>query len=78
VIAVARTVGALEELDDEIKSGGGSATLVPLDLKDFEAIDRMGTPWPSAGASSTSCLPMPGCLAPSPRWSTSSRKHLKT
>ncbi len=44
VIAVARTVGALEELDDEIKSGGGSATLVPLDLKDFEAIDRMGTP----------------------------------
>jgi NAD(P)-dependent dehydrogenase (short-subunit alcohol dehydrogenase family) len=44
VIAVARTVGALEELDDEIKSVGGSATLVPLDLKDFEAIDRMGTP----------------------------------
>ena len=44
VVAVARTVGALEELDDEIRSGGGSATLVPLDLKDFEAIDRMGTP----------------------------------
>ncbi len=44
VIAVARTTGALEELDDEIKAAGGSATLVPLDLKDFAAIDRMGTP----------------------------------
>jgi NAD(P)-dependent dehydrogenase (short-subunit alcohol dehydrogenase family) len=42
VIAVARTVGGLEELDDEIKAGGGSATLVPLDLKDFDAIDRLG------------------------------------
>jgi len=42
VIAVARTVGGLEELDDEIKAGGGSATLVPLDLKDFDGIDRMG------------------------------------
>jgi len=42
VIAVARTVGGLEELDDEIKSVGGSATLVPLDLKDFEALDRLG------------------------------------
>jgi len=42
VIAVARTVGALEELDDEIQAGGGSATLVPLDLKDFPALDRLG------------------------------------
>jgi NAD(P)-dependent dehydrogenase (short-subunit alcohol dehydrogenase family) len=42
VIAVARTVGGLEELDDEIKNLGGSATLVPLDLKDFEALDRLG------------------------------------
>lgn len=42
VIAVARTVGGLEELDDEIKAAGGSATLVPLDLKDGAAIDRMG------------------------------------
>jgi NAD(P)-dependent dehydrogenase (short-subunit alcohol dehydrogenase family) len=42
VIAIARTVGALEELDDEIKAGGGCATLVPLDLKDFPAIDRLG------------------------------------
>src|SRR6185369_6599882 len=42
VIAVARTVGGLEELDDEIRSAGGSATLVPLDLKDFDGIDRLG------------------------------------
>ncbi len=42
VIAVARTVGGLEELDDEIRAAGGSATLVPLDLKDFDGIDRLG------------------------------------
>lgn len=42
VIAVARTVGGLEELDDSIKTGGGSATLVPLDLADLPAIDRLG------------------------------------
>jgi NAD(P)-dependent dehydrogenase (short-subunit alcohol dehydrogenase family) len=46
VIAVARTVGGLEELDDAIKAkaktSGGAATLVPLDLTDFDAIDRMG------------------------------------
>lgn len=42
VVAVARTVGALEELDDAIKAKGGSATLVPFDLKDFAAIDRLG------------------------------------
>ncbi len=42
IVAVARTVGGLEELDDEIKAAGGSATLVPLDLKDYEGIDRLG------------------------------------
>jgi len=42
VIAVARTVGGLEELDDEIQAAGGDATLVPVDLEDFEAIDRLG------------------------------------
>jgi len=42
VIAVARTVGGLEELDDEIKTAGGSVTLVPLDLKDYEGIARLG------------------------------------
>lgn len=42
VVAVARTTGGLEELDDAIKTAGGSATLVPLDLKDQPAIDRLG------------------------------------
>ncbi|MEQ8699196.1 MAG: SDR family NAD(P)-dependent oxidoreductase [Bauldia litoralis] len=42
IIAVARTVGGLEELDDEIRAMGGEATLVPFDLKDFAAIDRLG------------------------------------
>lgn len=42
VIAVARTVGGLEELDDEIKAAGGQATLVPLDLTDMAGIDRLG------------------------------------
>jgi NAD(P)-dependent dehydrogenase (short-subunit alcohol dehydrogenase family) len=42
VVAVARTQGALEELDDEIGKLGGTATLVPLDLKDMDALDRLG------------------------------------
>ena len=42
VVAVARTVGGLEELDDAIRAAGSSATLVPLDLKDYEGIDRLG------------------------------------
>src|SRR5947207_6871258 len=42
VVAIARTVGGLEELDDAIKTAGGSATLVPLDLKDYDGIDRLG------------------------------------
>ncbi len=41
VVAVARTVGGLEELDDAIRAAGGSATLVPLDLKDHEGIARL-------------------------------------
>lgn len=42
VVAVARTVGGLEELDDEIRAEGGGATLVPLDLTDMAGIDRLG------------------------------------
>ncbi|MBP1882803.1 SDR family NAD(P)-dependent oxidoreductase [Sinorhizobium mexicanum] len=42
VIACARTVGGLEELDDAIKALGGSATLVPFDLADMAAIDKLG------------------------------------
>jgi NAD(P)-dependent dehydrogenase (short-subunit alcohol dehydrogenase family) len=42
VIATARTEGGLTELDDDIKKLGGTATLVPVDIKDFPAIDRLG------------------------------------
>ena len=42
VVAVARTVGGLEELDDAIRRVGGSATLVPLDLQDSPGIARLG------------------------------------
>ena len=42
VVAVARTQAGLEELDDEIRNDGGSATLVPLNLTDFDGIARLG------------------------------------
>ena len=42
VIATARTVGGLEELDDAIKAAGGSATLVPLDLAKPNGIEELG------------------------------------
>jgi NAD(P)-dependent dehydrogenase (short-subunit alcohol dehydrogenase family) len=42
VVALARTSGALEELDDAIQAVGGSATLVPADLADAAAIERLG------------------------------------
>ena len=44
VIAIARTVGSLEDLDDDIKANGcGSATLVPLNITDYDALDRLGS-----------------------------------
>ncbi len=42
VIAVARTTGGLEELDDRIAGAGGSATLVPLDICDDPGLGRLG------------------------------------
>ena len=42
VVLAARTVGALEEVDDQIQAAGGSATLVPFDLAEFDKIDQMG------------------------------------
>jgi NAD(P)-dependent dehydrogenase (short-subunit alcohol dehydrogenase family) len=42
IVALARTQGALEELDDAIREKGSTATLVPVNLKDFEALDRLG------------------------------------
>lgn len=42
IIATARTQGGLEELDDEIKAAGSSATLVPMNITDYAGIDRLG------------------------------------
>src|SRR5581483_5082886 len=42
IVAVARTQGGLEELDDEIRKDGGSTTLVPLSMTDFDGIARLG------------------------------------
>lgn len=43
LVLVARTVGGLEELDDAIRQiSGKTSLLVPLDLRDFDAIDRLG------------------------------------
>ena len=42
VILLARTQASLEEVDDEIRAAGGKATLVPLDLRKPDDIDRMG------------------------------------
>ena len=41
VLAVARTVGALEELDDRIRAAGGQATLAPMDVTEPEAMKQM-------------------------------------
>ena len=41
LVLAARTVGGLEEVDDEVRAAGGSATLVPLDLRDFVKIDEL-------------------------------------
>jgi NADP-dependent 3-hydroxy acid dehydrogenase YdfG len=41
VVAVARTIGGLEELDDRIQAAGGHATLAPIDLTDDNAIAHL-------------------------------------
>lgn len=41
VVLAARTVGGLEEVDDAVRAAGGSATLVPVDLRDFSKIDEL-------------------------------------
>lgn len=50
IVAVARTVGALEELDDRIKARGGDATLVPLDINDDGAMQHSADRSMIAGA----------------------------
>jgi NAD(P)-dependent dehydrogenase (short-subunit alcohol dehydrogenase family) len=42
VVAVARTVGGLEEVDDAIRAAGGTATLAPLDITDGDGVARLG------------------------------------
>jgi|SRR5579863_507885 len=41
VVLAARTVGGLEEVDDQVRASGGSATLVPFDLREFIKIDEL-------------------------------------
>ncbi|HTZ38142.1 MAG TPA: SDR family NAD(P)-dependent oxidoreductase [Stellaceae bacterium] len=41
LVLVARTVGGLEETDDRVRAAGGTATLVPLDLRDAVKIDEL-------------------------------------
>lgn len=42
VVIVARSTGALEDLDDEIRAVGGAAIIVKLDLRAQEKIDQLG------------------------------------
>lgn len=42
LVLLARTVGGLEETDDAVRRAGGRATLVPIDLADFDGLDRLG------------------------------------
>lgn len=42
IIALARTQGGLEDLDDAVKATGQSCTLVPMDLNQMDGIDRLG------------------------------------
>ena len=41
IVAVARTVGGLEELDDAVKAAGSATTLVPLDVRDYDGFYRL-------------------------------------
>ncbi len=41
IIAVGRTTGALEELDDRIKEAGGQATLAPMDILVEDAMAQL-------------------------------------
>ena len=74
VVAVARTVGGLEELDDTIKAAGSQATLVPLDLKDYEGIDRLGVALHERFGRLDVLVGNAGILGPSPRSAMSSRR----
>jgi len=42
IIAIARTVSALESLDDRVQEAGGTATLLPMDLNKLDDVDKIG------------------------------------
>lgn len=42
VVLLARTVGGLEAVDDEIRAAGGHATLMPVDLMKLDELDALG------------------------------------
>lgn len=42
LVLIARTQGGLEETDDAVRAAGGSATLLPMDLREGETIDAVG------------------------------------
>ena len=42
VILLARTIGGLEEVDDQIKAQGGNATLMPIDLLKLDDLNNLG------------------------------------
>ena len=41
VLALARTSGGLEELDDEIRAAGGAASLIPMDLTEGDSVEQL-------------------------------------
>ena len=42
LVITARTQGGLEETDDAIRAAGGTATLLPMDLREGEKLDALG------------------------------------
>ena len=65
IVATARTQGGLEELDDEIRKDGGSATLVPLSLTDTDGIARLGAALHERGGKLDILVGNAGVLGPS-------------
>ena len=73
MVLAARTVGGLEGVDDRVRAGG-SATLVPFDLREFIKIDELAAALTSAMAGSTSSSAMPPNSALFRRSATAARR----
>ena len=74
LIITGRTVGALEEADDAIRTAGSRATMVELDMKDTPAIPRLAAAiagrWERLDGFVANAAMLPACLlytSPSPR-----------